>query len=464
MRMPCAFEIDDILGETLGCQFGVGESDLIEFGGKAWCRFHLPLQVGETGSEKAQWDVRRSDAFNEEVFEFIDRVRAVSDEVNLSGVVFPGAISFERYVKDELPEVSFRRARFGKRCDFDRINFAGSASFKEVRFTGDAWFSNANFSTLVYFDEIVVAGTAWFSGTTFGGNARFLKARFGEKAYFSAAIFAKLAEFHDAIFEQDVTFSDAVFSHAVYFRPTTFKGNADFSGSLSSKEGAECRDAFPKLATFHRSRFGGRAVFINRRFLSTTVFGGVVFEVAPEFHNAVLHQDTSFSGTQFLDKKGARGVDAARAYRTLKLAMESARARDEEARFYAYEQQSLRNRKDTARSIKMFSWLYEKTANYGQSFLRPLAWLSGTFVAFLLVYFAALSGPTITWADFEAVLRFGLQQVFYPFAAFRLEGTSPEGVGGVPLWLAFVAAAQSLLTITFLALFFLALRRRFKLD
>ena len=273
-----------------------------------------------------------------------------------------------------------------------------------------------------------------------------------------------MAEFHDAIFEKDVTFSDATFSHAAYFRPTTFKGNADFRGSSSPMGDAACSDAFPKLATFYRSRFGGRAVFINRCFLDTTRFDGVVFEVAPEFHNAVLHQDTSFSGTQFLDKRGARGVDAARAYRTLKLAMESVRARDEEARFYAYEQQSLRNRKDTARSIKLFSWLYEKTANYGQSFLRPLAWLVGTFVAFLLVYFAALTGPTTTWADFGAVLRFGLQQVFYPFAAFRLEGSLAKAVGGVPLWLAFVAAGHSFLTITFLALFLLALRRRYKLD
>lgn len=135
-----------------------------------------------------------------------------------------------------------------------------------------------------------------------------------------------------------------------------------------------------------------------------------------------------------------------------------------EARFYAYEQQSLRNRKDTARSIKLFSWLYEQTSNYGQSFLRPLAWLLSTFGAFLLIYFAALTGHVVSWADFESVLRFGLQQVFYPLAAFRLEGTAVEAVGGLPLWLAFVAAAHSFLTIIFLAQFLLALRRRFKLN
>ena len=135
---------------------------------------------------------------------------------------------------------------------------------------------------------------------------------------------------------------------------------------------------------------------------------------------------------------------------------------DEEALFYSLEQRSLRANGDTPTSVKVVSWLYEHTADYGRSFLRPLVWLGGIFVAFALVYLAALTGKMVTWADVEAVLYFGLQQVFQPFYIFR----TGKAVSGheVPLWLAFMAAAHSISTFSFLALFLLALRRRFRLH
>ena len=84
---------------------------------------------------------------------------------------------------------------------------------------------------------------------------------------------------------------------------------------------------------------------------------------------------------------------------------------------------------------------------------------------FWLLYLAALVGPTIKWAEIEGVLPFALRQVFHPFWAFRTGGFLSAGSGeAVPLWLAFLAAVHSLLTFSFLALFLLALRRRFRLT
>jgi len=180
--MPCTFQIDDVLGETVGCQFGVDERDLIEFDGKAWCHFHLPLQVGGAASEKTQWNVKQIEAFNEAIFERIDRAKAASEKADLSGVGFPAGLSFELYARDGLPEVSFRKARFGEKCSFDNIIFASYASFEAATFTASARFARANFSTLAKFDDIAIAGTAWSNEATFGGNARFLKARFADKA------------------------------------------------------------------------------------------------------------------------------------------------------------------------------------------------------------------------------------------------------------------------------------------
>jgi hypothetical protein len=107
------------------------------------------------------------------------------------------------------------------------------------------------------------------------------------------------------------------------------------------------------------------------------------------------------------------------------------------------------------------SWLYEGAADYGQSFVLPLSWLFISLFVFGLVY--ALIGGAAMWGDWQGVLRFALQQVFQPFAAFRtLVGQStPQPV---PLCLALVASLHSLLTFAFLALFLLALRRRYRLN
>ena len=116
------------------------------------------------------------------------------------------------------------------------------------------------------------------------------------------------------------------------------------------------------------------------------------------------------------------------------------------------------------------------TADYGQSVPRPLFGILITFAAFLVIYIAFLwfyLGPMSSFVypaiSFWHVLRFSLQQVFRPFEVFSLRVAAPaEGVHEVlrvvPLPLALLAALHSLLTFSFLTLFLLALRRRFKLD
>lgn len=281
------------------------------------------------------------------------------------------------------------------------------------------------------------------------GGASFDAATFHDCAGFEQAMFSA-ASFAGASFGGDANFRAAIFAGYAEFVEATFGGDASFLGD-PTREGA---DIFPRFLNFRRATSKGRAIFNNRRFLHGTDFREAVFAVAPEFHNAVLHQDTRFAGTRFLDRKGTDEVDAARAYRTLKLAMASVRATDEEARFYGYEQQSLRARKDTGWWVKLFSRLYEMTANYGQSFLLPGFWFF--FVFFLLFFLYAWMGGAVMWQDSGSIWLFSLQQVFQPFSALR--------AGAVPLGLALLGALHSLLSFSFLALFLLALRRRFRLT
>ena len=461
----------------------VPESDLIEFDGQYWCIWHLPLRVREAQSPKSQWSDARISAFNESIFASMDQIKT-GETCNLRGVVFPGEVSFERYAGEDnvLPKLGFESAKFLGRVSFAGCKFSDYARFDNTTFCDAAVFSRATFDDPVFqeatfcagafFDRARFARMAYFPGARFDGYANLVRAelhaamfagaRFGAEARFDGATFSgHQAAFDWARFRGPAVFDDAIFSGHAQLMEVTFEDDARFVGSATAEGISRGADTFARSLTFRGATFRGRAHFINRRFLGATDFRNATFHVAPEFHNTVLHQSTDFSGTNFLDRTGTEYVNAAMAYRTLKLAMESVRARDEEARFYGYEQQSLRAKKDTPSSIKVVSWLYEGAADYGQSFALPLSWLFISLFVFTLMY--ALIGGAAMWGDWQGVLRFALQQVFQPFGAFRTF-VGANAAEPVSLGLALLAACHSLLTFAFLALFLLALRRRFRLN
>ena len=369
----------------------------------------------------------------------------------------------------------------GSNASFHSATFHGDARFNGARFGGVAQFTNSSFRN-AWFEGATLGTEASFVGAKFGGTARFDRATFGN-AWFMEAEFDGLAQFEGTIFK-DIAFSKATFGDLVRFPKVKVTGrswfdNAIFSGALTfenaefvgdvfftgdpAHEGSTGRaDTFRGFADFRGAKFGRRANFNNRRFVHGADFRKAVFAVAPELHEVVLHQDTRFDGTQFRDRKGTDEVDAAMAYRTLKLAMANVRATDEEARFHALEQQSLRLKPDTPRLVRLFSRLYEMTADYGQSLALPIFWLSSVFFIFFLLY-AWVGGP-VMWHEAGSIWSFALQQVFQPFAAFRTNAISLILARQSPLSLACIAAVHSLLTFAFLALFLLALRRRFRLT
>ena len=513
--MPCAFHAKRPypfrkLGP--GCQFAEDpDHPLVESGGAQWCRFHLPLDAPDAdGVRKADWDETAAAAFNDAVFAHIDAAKAAGEVADLTGVVFPGGIAFDRYRGEEaaLPAIcfieahfggdadfseahfcgttdfrfgrtaNFREARFGRTADFreayfSEAHFGGDANFREARFgrTADfreAYFSEAHFGGTTDFREAHFGGThnfrflggtdfreahfgdyvdfreAHFGGTAnfreahFGGTANFREDHFGRTADFSEVHFGGTANFREAHFGRNTYFRKSQFGGTANFREDHFGGNAYFSGAaedgraserretvaLESRPGDEgetltagaitaparvARNDFQR-ADFSRAWFGGPSVFSNRRFTDTTKFVGATFDRAPRFHNAVLHQDTDFTKAEFLDKSG----EAAPAYRTLKLAMEQVRARDEEGMFYALEMESRRRRDDTPKAVWLFSLLYKAGSDYGRSLVRPLVLLGGVTFLFYLLY-AALGADG--WeVDLSAPLRLAMEQIVRPFA------------------------------------------------
>ena len=547
--MTCAFYLESSLRVGPGCQFP--ENELVKlYNGQTWCRFHLPMKVQGKETAKALWDEPEIEAFNGAIFAFITEA-ATQGGADLSGVVFPGAISFHltrrQLFKDtrfngdatflgtfnidatfkgasfggnatfrgNFLGATFEGARFGGNATFKGANFGDDATFEGAGFDRDATFEGASFqrnATFVgasfdraatfegasfdrdaTFERARFGRNATFKGARFGDNATFEGASFGGDATFEGASFDRGATFEGASFDRDATFEGASFDRDATFKEVSFGGNAwfressfsrdllfpgasfggDASFSAARGEGNRAAVTFSTV-NFTGAKFSGEIRFQNREFLDATNFHGAYFERAPKFHGCTLHQDTFFPRqTNFQDRSGA---EAALAYRTLKHAMASVHARGEEAKFYALEQKSLLHDEDTPLSAKSFSVLYWLAADYGQSVLRPLFGILITSASFFAIYMTFLwfcLDPTSSFVypaiEFGDVLRFSLRQVFRPFEVLSLRGAVPaeavhEALLRPPLPLALLAALHSVLTLSFLALFLLALRRRFKLD
>ena len=500
--MPCAFHAKRPypfrkLGP--GCQFAEDpDHPLVESGGAQWCRFHLPLDAPDAdGVRKADWDETAVAAFNDAVFAHIDAAKAAGEVADLTGVVFPGGIAFDRYRGEEaaLPAICFIEAHFGGDADFSEAHFGGTtdfrfgrtANFREARFgrTADfheAYFSEAHFGRTANFREARFGRTAdfreaYFSEAHFGGTANFREDHFGRTADFSEVHFGGTANFREAHFGRNTYFRKSQFGGTANFREDHFGGNAYFSGAaedgraserretvaLESRPGDEgetltagaitaparvARNDFQR-ADFSRAWFGGPSVFSNRRFTDTTKFVGATFDRAPRFHNAVLHQDTDFTKAEFLDKSG----EAAPAYRTLKLAMEQVRARDEEGMFYALEMESRRRRDDTPKAVWLFSLLYKAGSDYGRSLVRPLVLLGGVTFLFYLLY-AALGADG--WeVDLSAPLRLAMEQIVRPFALPTVDYARAASTSEYAAWAQalvdnapFVARALGLISVS----------------
>ena len=401
---------------------------------------------------KGEWSEEDIDAFNNAVIEYLTEAIEEDRPADFTGVIFPGAISFQSLseYRQALPPISFANAKFSSHTDFTGVRFSARTNFFEAHFGNNIDFRNANFGDGVSFQQgqfgnsVTFAGATFgkgvnfaaarfgtgarFSNTTFGpeaylgevnfvSNVTFRRALFGKDAVFAGAIIGPGSRFGEAVFDDGLTFERATFADGIKFGHATFGGRANFKGAIFTNyvvfDGSHFKghadfsahtpgETFPNIG-FREVRFDHIVRYSNRNFRNSTDFSNAVFAVAPDFHGCSLHQSTLFTGAQFPDRTdGEVEIDAASAYRTLKLAMEELRARNEQARFFALEQKALR----TSGQIKgwnwLFSWLYELTANYGQSFIRPLVCLVVAFAVFLRLYL---------WIDASCV---GVDQLVCP--------------------------------------------------
>jgi uncharacterized protein YjbI with pentapeptide repeats len=441
---------------------------------------------------------------------------------------------------------------------FHKINvlnqeFTVPIIFSECRFVKKLKFTNDEFLYQLFFYDTVFEKSAKFKLSCFFNGVSFIKSKFLENVSFERSKFfsnnvkhlkkeynsleiafprnfnlRNTVDFLGVEFLSNVSFVNSHCGCSILFSSykgidTEFKAKCDFSCISDENENYKVYNKSKETAAqvnisldkFHRLtflgvKFYGEATWENRTFQKKTAFRDVVFYYAPKFHNCDLHQDTDFHGADFKD---THSDGAERAYRTLKLMMDSRRARMEEAMFFALEQRSMLHtplrsyNSEFLDSIRMFinklimkfvspkiepvnwtdsntlisyneqelhsgfyvsltekviSFFYMMVSNYGQSVKRPIILLLiNLFCVFPLVYMYTFGDIWLINGKWSSAYHLSMQQLFRPFEIFTVKFL--KLYGDLPLSLYLVTTFQAICNIGFMTLFILAVRGRFRM-
>ncbi len=208
------------------------------------------------------------------------------------------------------------------------------------------------------------------------------------------------------------------------------------------------------------------ALFLNSIFSKSTRFHLCLFDRAPDFHGAKIHQNTKFFNCRFL---AAGSVWSPRcdlhdvaAYRVLKGHFGQQKDSRQETVFYALEQRAERYTTNRDLAEVAISWFQDLVSGYGQSLSRALwiflAWNALFGLLFQLFGRGALKVKAVGSMERFPGIALSLQNAFNPLALFSEKGI----VELHSLFLYFTSLIQALGSLGILALIFLTIRGKFR--
>lgn len=293
---------------------GIKDADLIEFGGKKFTAFHLPLadQYGNP-SEKASWNGAKKEDFENRIAELLlvsgetrgqyRKPEGADYRAQLDGVIAPFFPS-----PDKIRDVNKEKKEFT--IDNFKKNVTGkfilNLSARNGYLVLGAWWKGADIGPMADFAGAAFIGDVDFSNTEFRHTIYFPSAVYSGYVNFSGSIFKIGAQFADAVFASGSSFANTKFEHDGSFRSARFLRTANFCEIDFSANAYFDRAVFFGDAVFRETSFGGLAVFSAAKFQSnsehfnTIVFNGAKFKRYSTFEGATFSGDTSFHEVQFL--------------------------------------------------------------------------------------------------------------------------------------------------------------------
>jgi uncharacterized protein YjbI with pentapeptide repeats len=415
--------------------------------------------------------------------------------------VFSGHSQFEgcRFSGD----VSFLEVRFPENANFQKSEFVeGEVSFKDVLFLKDACFDDAKF-----------AGSTSFLNAEFSGQVSFARARFGGETIFrGSGSFKGLVNFANASFDGDVDFSNRLFTNYTFFTGARFAVPPRFHNCTLHPETFFDETAFSDEI--------GQPCWEVARYTWLELRGGLLLseeeEATPERDRPPRSEGPltgwfcSESGQRFLmlyrtavlrrapfglrwpwmgDVRAANDFVAKQAeyaLRTLRKLSEENTNIEDELKFYNLEIDARRARTDVPLFERFIATIFKWTSLYGTSPGRVLAVFVSLFIATIFGGYLALVvwkgehaprfwdvapfvgrnfiPPPLVWSSREALPRWvQCDPNNYPPGHVSFDPSYLCMERELPGLLLTVGSIQTLTFVAFVALFLLALRRRFQI-
>ncbi len=417
-------------------------------------------------------------------------------DVNFDGFKFEG-------------DVDFTGAKFNGKANFIKAQFNGKASFLVTQFSKEANFSGAQFSKEANFLVTQFSGKAIFFKTQFSEETTFLRTQFIKGANFGEARFTKRTYFNRVRFKEETYFIEAQFNEEAIFWRTQFIEGAHFSGVQ-----------FNKMADFVGAQFLGKTTFFGYdgiKIENEVLPENYIFKQYAGFSNITLGPEklffkkvnlskcsffdtdltnVDFTGVQwaklpvFLNRGKRKALydevnsDAnsyplvEKLYQQLKLNYEKKGSYPEAGDFHFGEMEMKRKQLNNwwRRNILSFIPWYKYLSGYGEKYGIALFWLLIILFVFSILYLFSGLRPLIIGESFNWDFSFNItslkamfskefinnfyDSLIYSFQTMTFQRSKYfEPIGRCSITLHVI---QSIIGPLQIALFALALRRRFK--
>lgn len=374
------------------------------------------------------------------------RQRAADENADFSGECFP-----------EDPDAKgFSGITFHGDALFERATFEGDAYFCDCMVEGHLGLSWANFREKADFHAARLStshyGSIEFRGTTFGGIAYFARTAFLGPAYFHEAQFQDTVGFRLAEFAAETLFCKAHFRRSAEFQGARFKDYTDFEGAT-----------FMEVASFVRVVFGARASFRCATFEGRTFFGGVETQSLLDF-SLPSEQTRPFS----LPEHGET------AYRAAKRAAQDVADYRSAGNYHYAEQCAIdsRQRREAWEIVKKrrcqgvkalaYTWgefLFGRLVfGYGERPWRPLLIGLGMILLWAVFFWVGGVVAPVANAGSPEIVHGWWQSLYFSIVTFTTLG---YGDLRPPEHLRLLAATEAFLGAALMALFIVALARKF---
>lgn len=190
------------------------------------CIFHSSEKPTDEFKRRFEQEVKQidpNDKFNGHQFTFPSQLMledmTFKTEVNFDGANFGDNVSFGESTVFEQ-RTTFRNAKFGNRVSFKNVKFKGNVNFQNVEFGEWASFDGTHFENWVVFNIVRFSNCPSFRNahfefkssfegdTVLGDEASFIFAEFGDEVFFSKDVkFDGSANFRRATFQGGVRFN-----------------------------------------------------------------------------------------------------------------------------------------------------------------------------------------------------------------------------------------------------------------